>query len=241
MSSELIATQLAGVRDRVAAACEAAGRPANEVAIEVAVKTRTNDECVAAARALADLGLPVLLGHNRVQEAQATNEAIRAANVPGTRVRLIGHLQSNKVNAALLVFDEMETVDSLRLAARLGTRVSGQGRVLPVLVQVNTSGEATKSGCSPAEARELAFAVAVTPGLVLRGFMTVGANSIDEDEIRTSYRLLRELRDEVVTSGKPGTEQAHELSMGMSGDLELAIAEGATVVRVGTAVFGPRP
>jgi pyridoxal phosphate enzyme (YggS family) len=154
---------------------------------------------------------------------------------------VIGPLQSNKVNAALRWASCVQSVDSSALAERLDRRCTDLDRTLDVLVQVNVSGEPTKSGVSPADAPTLVAAVAALPRLRLRGFMTVGARSADERVVRAGYTLLRDLRDSTVGSGLPGTGEAVELSMGMSGDLEAAVAEGATIVRVGTAVFGARP
>ena len=154
---------------------------------------------------------------------------------------MIGHLQRNKVNQVLATATGVESVDSLALAEALSVRCARDGRVLDVLVQVNVSGEESKSGVRPDDAPALATAVATLDGLRLRGFMTIGANSPDETVVRAGFARLRAVRDVVVGSGSPGTADARELSMGMSGDLELAVAEGATIVRVGTAVFGPRP
>jgi pyridoxal phosphate enzyme (YggS family) len=134
----------------------------------------------------------------------------------------------------------VQSVDSPDLAARLSRRAGSTGRRMDVLVQVNVSGEGTKSGVDPSGAHDLALAVAALDGLRLRGLMTVGARSDDDAVVRAGYALLRRLRDDLRTSGAPGTDGATELSMGMSGDLEAAVAEGATVVRVGTAVFGVR-
>ncbi|MPV38015.1 YggS family pyridoxal phosphate enzyme [Georgenia subflava] len=120
-------------------------------------------------------------------------------------------------------------------------RGTGDATPLDVLIQVNTSGEDTKAGTDPRQAADLAAAVGALPHLRLRGFMTIGANSTDTGVVRASYDRLAQVRDQVLASGAPGTGDAVELSMGMSGDLEIAVAAGATIVRVGTAVFGARP
>lgn len=203
--------------------------------LELAVKTRTPDTCREAARLLAERELPVLLGHNRVQEARATAEAIR--EVPGARIHLIGPLQSNKVNQALGAVDLIETVDSTELVERLDHRV---GRRFPVFVQVNTSGEPSKHGCAPEDAPRIIAAVEMASHLYLHGFMTVGLHSSEESAVRGSYARLREVRDSAAER-LCTTDGDLALSMGMSADLEWAIAEGATIVRVGSAVFGPRP
>jgi len=134
----------------------------------------------------------------------------------------------------------VQSVDTPLLATRLDRAAGRAGRPLDVLVQVNTSGEATKSGVAPAHALDLAYAVGALPHLRLRGLMTIGANSPETDEVRASFERLAALREAVLASGAPGTDRATELSMGMSGDLEHAIAAGSTMVRIGSAVFGPR-
>ena len=131
-------------------------------------------------------------------------------------------------------------VDSTAIAGRLSRRCVAVDRDLDVMVQVNVSGEDSKHGVVPKDAVALATYVAGLDRLRLVGLMTIGANTDDEATVRAGYALLRELRDEVLASGAPGTASATELSMGMSGDLELAVAEGATMVRVGTAVLGER-
>ena len=239
-----LAERLARVRSRIAAAESAAGRPAGCVRLLLA--TKTQDAATVRAAVLADIagaattaGAPrrVLLGENRVQELVA--KAPELADL-GPGLHLIGPLQSNKVNAALRWAACVQSVDSGALADRLARRCAEMDRTLDVLVQVNVSGEPTKHGASPQEALDVARAVAGHARLRLRGFMTVGANSPDERAVRAGYALLRDLRDKVAGSGEAGTGDAVELSMGMSRDLEAAVAEGATIVRVGTAVFGAR-
>ncbi|MDR3107707.1 MAG: alanine racemase, partial [Bifidobacteriaceae bacterium] len=159
---------------------------------------------------------------------------------------VIGQLQSNKINGVLDWASCVETIGSLRLAERLAARVTGRfgtatRRPIGVMIQVNTSGEVTKAGVEPAAAVELAYQVGALDGLRLEGFMTVGLNSDDAVAVARSYADLRAVRDKAVTSDVPGVAGASELSMGMSGDLEIAVAEGATIVRLGAAVFGPRP
>mgnify|MGYP001687971798 FL=1 len=224
---------IAAARDRIDHATSACGRT-DSVTLELAVKTRTPEECRAAATALRDAGLPILLGHNRVQEARSTVDAIR--EVPGARVHLIGPLQSNKINHALSCVDAIESLDSPALAAKIDARASV---CLPVFVEVNVSGEATKHGCAPSDVAALINAVEASAHLQLAGFMTVGLNSPVEADVRAAYARLRTIRGEAARELGVG-EEALELSMGMSRDLEWAIAEGATIVRLGTAVFGER-
>ncbi len=196
----------------------------------------TKTQPVQTVRAAVQAGVR-LLGENKVQELVAKGPGL--ADLSPT-VHLIGHLQSNKVNAALRWAACVQSVDSLELAERLSRRCEAVDRDLEVMVQVNVSGEESKYGVAPAQATALAAAVAVLPRLRLTGLMTIGANSDEDAVVRAGFAGLARLRDEVLASGLPGTGAAHELSMGMSGDLELAIAEGATMVRVGSAVFGQR-
>ncbi|KRD41232.1 alanine racemase [Cellulomonas sp. Root930] len=232
----MIADRLARVRERVAVAARAADRDPAEVRLLLATKTQpvelVLDALAADARARADDPTlsAVLIGENRVQELVAKGPSLAGL----TALHLIGPLQSNKVNAALRWASCIESLESLDLAERLSARASGP---LDVYVQVNVSGEDTKHGVVPDEAVALAGAVAALPNLRVAGLMTVGARSEDPTVVRSGYALLRDLRDEIVASG---TQTATELSMGMSGDLELAIAEGASLVRVGSAVFGAR-
>ena len=217
---------------RVADAAADAGRDPSEVRILLAAKTMS--PAVVRAAVLAGARL---LGQNKVQELAAV--APELADLAPTW-HVIGRLQSNKVNAALRWASAVQSVDDADLAARLSRRCEVLDRELEVWVQVNVSGEATKGGVAPAAAVDLAAEVAALPRLRLAGLMTIGARSPDPGVVRAGYAHLRSLRDAVQASGAPGTGGAGGLSMGMSGDLELAVAEGATLVRIGQAVFGPR-
>ncbi|SDU37235.1 YggS family pyridoxal phosphate-dependent enzyme [Jiangella alkaliphila] len=225
-----IRANLAAVRARVDAACVAAGRAPDEVEVLLATKTQPAARIAEAIAAGARL-----IGENRVQELAAKDAEL--AGLPCER-HFIGHLQSNKVNQVLRYVSCVQSVDGADLADRLQRRLETLDRTLDVLVQVNTSGEASKSGVSPDEAVAVVQKVATRDRLRVRGLMTVGLQSPDDAAVRASYRELREVRDraaDVIGAGLP------VLSMGMSGDLEAAVAEGATLVRVGSAVFGPRP
>lgn len=224
--------RLAEVRARADAAARAAGRDPAEVRLLLAVKTMSPQ----VVRAAAEAG-GLLLGHNRVQELVATAPALTDLPVSW---HLIGPLQSNKVNAALRWVDCVQSVADLALARRLAERCVATDRELDVMVQVNVSGEPTKHGVVPDGAVALAAEVAALPRLHLVGLMTVGARSADLGLVRAGYARLRALRDEVLAGGAPGAAGALGLSMGMSGDLEAAVAEGATIVRLGSSVFGPR-
>lgn len=226
-----VAERLAAVRARVEGACADAGRPAESVRILLATKTQPASLIRQAFELPSAAGM--LRGENRVQELVAKGPELADLAV---ETHLIGPLQSNKINAALRWVSCVESVDSAELGHRLAARLE-PGRVLAVMVQVNVSGEATKHGVQPQEALPLAVRLASTAGLSLTGFMTVGANTSDEGVVRAGYARLRQMRDDAVAAG---LADHLELSMGMTADLEIAIAEGATIVRVGTAVFGPR-
>lgn len=223
-----VPARLTALQTRIGSAAAGAGRDPSAVRLLLAAKTMPVDAVRAAVRAGAGL-----IGENRVSEL--VDHAAALADL-GPELHVIGHLQSNKVNAAVSWAHCVESVDSAPLAQRLSRRCEAVGRNLDVMVQVNVSGEPTKFGVDPAEATELAITVAALPRLRLVGLMTVGANTPGGTVVRSGYARLRELRDAVVGQ----VPSATELSMGMSGDLEHAIAEGATIVRVGTAVFGAR-
>ena len=226
----VLATNLASVRANIAAAEARSGRPAGSVTLIGVVKTLPSETL---AEAVA-LGLEDL-GENRVQEAEGHQRTVAKA---AARWHLIGHLQRNKVGRALELFDVVHGVDDLELALALDRRAQAAGRRLPVLIEVNVSGEATKFGAAPDGAPRLAEGVAKLAGLELRGLMTVGAPVARPEEARPGFARLRELRDAIARRlGQP----LAELSMGMSGDYEVAVEEGATMVRVGTALFGARP
>ena len=230
--------RLAAVHARIDRAATEAGRHPAAVTLLLATKTQDAPTIRAAVAAHRELGVErrLMLGENRVQEMVAKGAALAGLGLP---YHLIGPLQSNKVNAALRWADAIDTVESPELAQRLAERRVGRSP-LDVMVQVNVSREASKHGVPPEEATRLATAVAALGGLHLVGFQTIGAMSDDPLVVRAGFAALRAVRDELVASGAPGTGDAVELSMGMTGDLELAVREGATIVRVGTAVFGTR-
>ncbi len=167
-------------------------------------------------------------GENRVQEAAPKIASLRERGI-AVRWHLIGHLQRNKVPAAIDLFDILHTVDSDRLAEAIDARA---GRTLPVLVEVNIAGEAAKQGAAPGEVPALIERLRRLANLDVRGLMTVAPQVDDPEDVRAVFRELRKLRDSLGLA---------ELSMGMTGDFEVAIEEGATLVRVGRAIFGSRP
>jgi hypothetical protein len=221
---------LQGVLARIAAAARAVGRDPGEVTLLAVSKTfpatAVRDAYAAGLRAF---------GENYVQEGAAKRAEL--ADLPGLRLALIGPLQSNKARLAAEAFDAVETVDRLKIAQRLSAARPAGHPPLDVLVQANISGEATKSGCAPEDAVALAQAVAGLPRLRLRGFMGIAEPTEDAGKQSAQFALLRRCRDEARAKGL----DVPVLSMGMTADLEAAIAEGATEVRVGTAIFGARP
>lgn len=239
------------VLDRIASAERAAGREAGSVRLLAATKTRDVGEIMAAI----DAGVR-MIGENRPQEVVAKVEGLRrlcrergyalgadggdAADGGHIPFHLIGQLQSNKINKVLSVVDAIESVDSIELAEKIARRAVAAGITVGVLLEVNESGEASKSGCDPALALDIARRIGAMGGVELQGLMTIGAHVDDERVIRAGFAHLRRLREQILASGDPGTGHCLELSMGMTQDMELAIAEGSTIVRVGTAIFGER-
>jgi pyridoxal phosphate enzyme (YggS family) len=217
------------VRARIAAAANAAGRDPAAISLVAVSKTFP----AAAVRDVHALGQRAF-GENYVQEAAAKRAAL--ADLPDIDWRLIGPLQSNKTALAVVTFDAVETVDRPQIAVRLSTQRSVDRPPLDVLVQVNISGEATKSGVAPDQALALAREVHVLPRLRLRGYMGIAAASADAAVQRAQFGALREILEATRAAGLP----VDTLSMGMTADLDAAIAAGATEVRVGSAIFGAR-
>ena len=223
-----LARALAQVRYRIAAACARARRNPGEVRL-VAVSKTVPAERV---REVLACGQAVF-GENRVQEALAKIPEVGA----GATWHLVGHLQRNKARHAVGAFELIHSVDDLELAEEIDRRAAARGIVQAVLVQLNLSGEATKSGAEASAAVELVAGMKAMPHLDVRGLMTIPPPEEDPEASRPWFRALRELRDraaEAVGSPLP------ELSMGMTGDFEVAVEEGATLVRIGTAIFGSR-
>jgi hypothetical protein len=224
-----VRANLAAVRERIAEAARRAGRREDAVLLVAVSKTVDVDGVQAAIAA----GVPAL-GENRVQEAR---EKIAAVGRPRPW-HLIGHLQTNKVRDALECFDVIESVDRLPLAQALSSRATQAGRRADVLVQVNVGDEPQKGGLRPEDLRAGLEAMAALPGLRLRGLMTIPPLPREPEDSRPHYRQMAKLLEAARGWGLPG--EFTELSMGMSGDFEVGIEEGATMVRVGTAIFGPR-
>ena len=237
--SDSIAARARAVRASLARAAERAGRAAEEVRLVAVSKVHP----AASVREALAAGL-VEFGENRVQEAAEKKAVLADVCAPdGRRARwhLIGNLQANKARRAVQTFDLIHTLDSAALAVRLDRICEEEAReTFPVLVQVDLGGEETKSGVDERELREVVDAVRSSNHLRLAGLMTLPPFYEDVELVRPFFRRLRELRDDLKTAGAFGAD-AGELSMGMSHDYEIAIEEGATIVRVGTNLFGARP
>lgn len=214
---------------RVDEAVARAGRPAGSVRLLAVAKTFPAE----AVRAVYALGQRAF-GENYVQEAVGKRDALR--DLVDVEWHLIGPLQSNKTAVAAAIFDWIETVDRLKVAERLSAQRVAGTPPLEICLQVNASGEASKGGVRPGEALLLARSIAALPQLRLRGVMGIPAPTTDEAQQRREFGLLRACFDAMRADGLP----VDTLSMGMSADLDIAIAEGATQVRVGTAIFGAR-
>ncbi|MCY3554341.1 MAG: YggS family pyridoxal phosphate-dependent enzyme [Gemmatimonadetes bacterium] len=224
-----IKDNLVQVYDRISRAAARAGREASSIQLIAVSKTRPLTTIEEARRAgVTDFG------ENRVQEAL---EKIRQDD--GATWHLIGPLQRNKARFAVRIFDMIHSVDRLSLGQELDRRLQAAGRIMPVLIQVNTSSEETKTGVEPDRALELAEQLSVLSALSVRGLMTIPAFTPDPEDARPAFRLLRETSDRIASAGIAGVDM-NVLSMGMSHDFEVAIEEGADMVRIGTAVFGAR-
>ena len=224
---------LEAIHARIDAACHRAGRTPSD--IRLLPVTKTVDE--ARLRAAYALGIREM-GENKVQEAQGKWEAM--GDMEDLRWVLIGHLQTNKAKHAARFASEFQGLDNARLAETLDRRLQHEGRAIDVLVQVNTSGEDTKFGLPPEQVVDFVRTLPAYSSLRVRGLMTLALFSKDESRVRPCFVRLRELRDRLRQEAPDGIVM-DELSMGMSGDFEMAIEEGATTVRVGTAIFGARP
>ena len=232
-----IEQRLAVLQKRIVGAAERAGRnPAEVTVVAVSKRQPANQVAAGVLAGIADLG------ENYLQEAREkrtrVTEHLGESSRGGVRWHMIGHLQQNKAAAAALAFDTIHSVDRPRLARALDRHAAAADRRIDILLQLNLSGETQKSGIPAAEVTELADVCASLPHLRLTGLMTVPAPNPDPEASRPVFRRLRELRDEL--HQRSGCETLRDLSMGMSADFEVAIEEGATLVRVGTAIFGPR-
>ena len=231
MDIKTIQTNLAEINGRIAKAAIAAGKTPDDITLVAVTKTFDTDVIKNAINA----GVKHI-GENRIQEARSK---FTDAPEPGVTRHLIGHLQRNKVKYAVKLFHFIQSVDDILLAEEINARCAKFNQTMPILIQVNTSNEPQKFGCEPREAITLLKAMDRLPNLFIRGFMTIAIYSDDPEEVRPCFKRLRAIYDEAqqlqLSNAKIDT-----LSMGMSSDFEVAIAEGATMVRIGSAIFGDR-
>jgi len=230
-----VAENIAGVRERMDQAARRVGRNPEEITLMAVSKTFPPQPIREAYKA----GLRVF-GENRVQEFTGKSDALR--DLAGAEWHLIGHLQSNKANKAAELFSAVDSIDSVKLAEKLNAAAERLGKTLSVLIEVNVGGEEAKSGIDPQshELDAILESASQFHNLNVRGLMTIPPFTDDPEGARPYFRQLRELRDRISARRLPRIEMAI-LSMGMSHDFEIAIAEGSTCVRVGTGIFGERP
>lgn len=220
------------INNRIKTACEQSGRNIDEVKLLLATKTVSADRIKAAL----EHG-QTLIAENKVQELKEKYDDLK--NIPHDN-HFIGHLQTNKIKD-ILKYDVtcVQSLDRLELAEKLHQRLLTENKTMDVLIQVNTSNEESKFGVDPSKAIELTRKISGFSTLKIKGLMTIGLFSAETEKVRACFKILKNLQQEITHENIPNVEMK-ELSMGMSGDLETAIEEGATIVRVGTAVFGKR-
>jgi len=220
------------INSRIEESCKKYGRERGEVKLLLATKTVPVEKIKIALKAG-----HTLIGENKVQEVKEKYEGL--SEIPHES-HFIGHLQTNKIKEILKYgISCIQSLDRLDLAIKLNDRLVFENKIIDVLIQVNTSNEDSKFGIAPEELVPLVVAISKLERIQIRGLMTIGLFSTDHEKVRECFQLLRTLKEEVEELQIPGVEM-RELSMGMSGDLEIAIEEGATIVRVGTAIFGKR-
>ncbi|QBJ85835.1 YggS family pyridoxal phosphate-dependent enzyme [Chryseobacterium gleum] len=229
---EDILHNLAVINERIKKACEQSGRNTDDVKLLLATKTVPPDRI----KITLENGY-TLIAENKVQELKEKYEDLKG--IPHES-HFIGHLQTNKIKD-ILKYDVtcVQSLDRLELAEKIHQRLLAENRTMDVLIQVNTSNEESKFGVNPDQATELTRKISNYSTLKIKGLMTIGLFSAETEKVRACFKILRNLQQDIIRENIPNVEMK-ELSMGMSGDLETAIEEGATIVRVGTAVFGAR-
>ncbi|AQX51429.1 YggS family pyridoxal phosphate-dependent enzyme [Elizabethkingia anophelis] len=227
-----IINNLQNTLQRIETACILSNRSPDEVRLLLATKTVPVNRIKQALAAGCKL-----IAENKVQELKEKYDDLK--EIPHTN-HFIGHLQTNKIKD-ILKYDVscIQSLDRIDLAEKLQQRIEAEDRTIDVLIQINTSGEESKFGIHPEKALELVKQVSELSALKIKGLMTIGLFSTETEKVRTCFRLLKELQQQIISHNIPGVEM-NELSMGMSGDLETAVEEGATIVRVGTSIFGQR-
>jgi len=227
-----IKTNLATVKQRIIDACKQAGRDPASVRLLPVTKTVSPERLRIAYAAGC-----IEMGENKIQEAREKSEVLQDLNIKWS---IIGHLQTNKAKYLARFANEFQALDSLKVAEELDKRLQNEGRAIDVYVQVNSSGEVSKFGLPPEAVKDFVKQLPVFSSLRIKGLMTLAIFSSDHDRVRQCFIKMREIQA-ILRQEAPAGLSFEELSMGMSGDYELAIAEGATVVRVGQAIFGKRP
>lgn len=227
-----IINNLQNILQRIETACIRSNRSPDEVRLLLATKTVPVNRIKQALAAGC-----TLIAENKVQELKEKYDDLK--EIPHTN-HFIGHLQTNKIKD-ILKYDVscIQSLDRIDLAEKLQQRLEAEDRTIDVLIQINTSGEESKFGIHPEKALELVKQVSELSALKIKGLMTIGLFSAETEKVRTCFRLLKELQQQIISHNIPGVEM-NELSMGMSGDLETAVEEEATIVRVGTSIFGQR-
>ena len=228
-----VAQRIAQVREKVERACERAGREIEDVIVMAATKGRSVPEIVEAVEAgISDVG------ENYVQELLDKKGELDEAGYSDICWHAIGHLQRNKARYAVPICSQIHSVDSVRLAREIDKRAARIDKVQAVLLEINIAGEESKFGIAPEQAAQLAEQTMELEHLQLRGLMTMPPYTDNPEDSRPLFKVLRSLAEQLVSLGLP-SEAMSELSMGMSGDYQVAIEEGATTIRLGTALFGP--
>lgn len=228
---EMIISNLKEVHDRIEAACKLAGRNPLDVQLLLATKTVPADKIRIAIEAGENL-----IGENKMQELREKDPGLKELNIER---HFIGHLQTNKIKDVLKYVSCIQSLDRLNLAKELDKQLQKEGRNLDVFIQVNTSFEESKFGLKPDEVISFIREMNHYGTLKIKGLMTIGLLDVEKEKMQPSLRLLREIRDEIYKAKIEGISEL-KLSMGMSQDLELAIAEGSNMVRIGTSIFGNR-
>jgi hypothetical protein len=225
-----IEENLKGIKSRIQQAAVESGRRGEDIRLVVVTKTVSLDRIEEAIRC----GIEII-GENRVQEAEEKFNRITEK----VEKHLVGHLQTNKAKKAVELFDLIQSVDSAHIAEEISKRAQELGKLMDVLVEVNTSGEKTKFGIEPEETLSLIETISKFPGIRIKGLMTIGLFSDDPEATRPCFKKLKTIFDEITILKIPNVEM-HYLSMGMTSDFEVAIEEGSNMVRIGTGIFGPR-
>lgn len=220
------------IKERIVSAQQRSG---NKRPIKIVAITKTHPASIIIEVQQAGLDT---IGENRVQEAENKFSEI-AEILPKIKKRLVGHLQSNKINKALNLFDTIDSVDSLKLAGKIGRKTVSLNRTIPILLEVNTSGESAKFGFNPDNIEEILACFEIS-GIEIQGFMTIGPLTANIKRTREAFISLWNLHKSIKSQLTKNVEKFTELSMGMSGDFEIAVEEGATMVRLGTVLFGKR-